>query len=241
MKIYTYYENIDFNHQDRLLDFWKSSWEIHGVDAIVLTQSDVQNHPFYEEFLNRLEQIHIKLTNNNPSKYVLSCWVRWLAYSTQKEEKFYVSDYDVINHNFKPMEPEDVLCLLDGNCPCIASGTPSQFYQLLKDIINFSENHFDILKAEYDQLYYIIPNGERRLLPYHDQTFFQICKKINPNLVKMSRNRQTFLGTPLASNFWEKQVVHYGYSSCIKYCEQNNIKYQKHESKTIVIEKYLKL
>jgi hypothetical protein len=52
MKVYTYYEDINFKHQNRLLDLWKNSWEKHGFEAIVLTRGNAENHPFYIEFVD---------------------------------------------------------------------------------------------------------------------------------------------------------------------------------------------
>ena len=45
MKVYTFYENIDFinknSNQEELINLWKESWINNGWDPIVLTIDDV--------------------------------------------------------------------------------------------------------------------------------------------------------------------------------------------------------
>ena len=89
----------------------------------------------------------------------MSCWFRWLAYATQAEEKFYVSDYDAININFPITKPNDTIHLMDNDCPFLASGTPKQFENLCKAFVNVSNERIEILKQQAGH--------------YHDQEFFQ--------------------------------------------------------------------
>jgi hypothetical protein len=89
----------------------------------------------------------------------MSCWFRWLAYATQTDEKFYVSDYDAINVNFPITEPSNQLHLMDNACPFLASGTPKQFENLCKAFVEVSNQRIDILKQQADH--------------YHDQEFFE--------------------------------------------------------------------
>ena len=89
----------------------------------------------------------------------MSCWFRWLAYATQNEEKFYVSDYDAINVNFPITEPHDKIQLFDEDCPFLASGTPKQFENLCKAFVEVSNQRIEILKQQANH--------------YHDQEFFQ--------------------------------------------------------------------
>jgi len=197
--VYTYYDNIDFLNQDQLLTLWKKSWEDKGFKPSVLTKAD---EPL--------------------SNYGLACWVRWLAYATQPEEKFYVCDYDVINHNFNPIEPDNKLHLMDGNCPCIASGTPSQFEALCKTIISFTENNLEKVKEIYK---------ERKFVHFHDQEFFIIyCILCKQPEFKQTRDRKLFLGVP-SSNHDEikKQIIHYSHADCHKYCSSNSIEYESQE------------
>ena len=51
MKIYTYYQDVGFNNSAELdlIKIWKQSWSNQGYEPVVLTQSNVENHYFYNE------------------------------------------------------------------------------------------------------------------------------------------------------------------------------------------------
>ena len=61
MKIYTYYEDINFKVQNPLVDIWQKSWENQGFEAIVLGRADAEKHDFYGEFVSRLEKLHLDI------------------------------------------------------------------------------------------------------------------------------------------------------------------------------------
>jgi hypothetical protein len=121
----------------------------------------------------------------------MSCWFRWLAYATQADEKFYVSDYDAINVNFPIAEPKDKLHLMDYDCPFLASGTPIQFENLCKAFVEVSNERIEILKEQANH--------------YHDQEFFQynFMPNFNPSAnqlrsdhnILMTRDRLKFGGS----------------------------------------------
>lgn len=230
MKVYTYYEDINLKHQNRLIDLWKNSWEKHGFEAIILNRVDAEKHPFCKEFIQILGYLHQLITMKPLSKYGLSCWLRWLAYAAQSEEKFYVSDYDVINHNFEPVEPEDVLHLMDEDCPCIASGTPSQFNQLCNMFVKVPEDNLE---------YFIKTYYESKFVHYHDQEFFTTYLKQNKDSIKATRRRELFLGIPGQAEFWKKQLVHYGHNLCNRLCVENGIEFNE-EERCNIVEKYIK-
>jgi len=163
MKIYTYYQNM--NHSDQndaiqneLIDLWKISWSRHGYEPIVLNLEDAKKHSYFETLNTEMRRIFKEITNNEISDYGMSCWFRWLAYATQTEEKFYVSDYDAINVNFPITEPNDKLHFMDSACPFLASGTPKQFENLCKAFVEVSNERLEILKNQANH--------------YHDQNFF---------------------------------------------------------------------
>lgn len=161
MKIYTYYQDIDFSAQQELIDFWKLSWSRHGYEPIVLNLEDAKKHPYYETLNSEMRRIFKEITNKEIAEYGMSCWFRWLAYATQTEEKFYVSDYDAINVNFPITEPSDKLHLMDNACPFLASGTPIQFENLCKAFVEISNQRIEILKSKSTSMVW-----------YHDQEFF---------------------------------------------------------------------
>ena len=159
MKIYTYYQDINHSSQNELIDLWKISWSNHGYEPIVLNLDDAKKHSYFETFNSEMRKIFKEITNKEINDYGMSCWFRWLAYATQTDEKFYVSDYDAINVNFPIKEPNDKLHLLDYDCPFLASGTPKQFENLCKAFVEVSNERIEILKQQADH--------------YHDQEFFQ--------------------------------------------------------------------
>lgn len=224
MKIYTYYENINFKNQYELIYFWGKSWKDNGFEPLVLTEKDAQKSDFYGEFVEKISKLHEEIAGKPLSKYGLSCWLRWLAYSTRTEEKFFVSDYDVINHSFSPIEPENTLHLIDDCCPCIASGTPSQFLNLCKKFINITEQNKEMFIEEYKY---------RNFGHFHDQNFFVMyfhnSKESNKDRdkdkdIKLSRDRN-FISCPQHDNFWEKPLVHYSHRGCTLFCEKNSVKF----------------
>jgi len=158
MKIYTYYQNIDFSAQQELIDLWKLSWSRQGYEPIVLNLQDAKRHPYFDTLNTEMCRIFNEITGKQITDYGMSCWFRWLAYATQADEKFYVSDYDAINVNFPITEPKDKLHLMDFACPFLASGTPKQFENLCKKFVEVSNQRIEILKQQTNR--------------YHDQEFF---------------------------------------------------------------------
>lgn len=158
MKIYTYYQNINHSSQNELIYLWKISWSRHGFDPVVLNLEDAKKHPYFETLNREMRRIFKEITGKEIGEYGMSCWFRWLAYATQTDEKFYVSDYDAINVNFPITEPSDKLHLIDDCCPFFASGTPKQFENLCKAFVEVSNQRLEILKQQAKH--------------YHDQEFF---------------------------------------------------------------------
>ena len=159
MKIYTYYEDINFHKQNELLELWKLSWARHGYEPIVLGLDDAKKHPYFETLNIEMRRIFKEITGRQIDEYGMSCWFRWLAYASQSDEKFYVSDYDAINVNFPIAEPSNKLHLMDAACPFLASGTPVQFEALCKAFVEVSSERIETLKRQANH--------------YHDQEFFQ--------------------------------------------------------------------
>jgi hypothetical protein len=187
MKIYTYYEDINVPRQTEILELWKYSWEKYGFDAIVLSEIDAQKNVLYNKFIEKMREIHLNIINQPISNYGMSCYKRWLAYATQNEEKFYFSDYDIINNGFLPEQPIDKLHLMDECCPCFGSGRPSQIQVLCETMLDMSLENIDKLI-------------NKKITPcYHDQEFFVYNKSklMETNWCYFSRERPKFC------NFYE--------------------------------------
>jgi len=187
VKIYTYYHNLAESDdlEQQLIELWRVSWSRQGYTPIVLSLTDAQQHPYFETLSTEMPRFFNQITNRTIAPYGMHCWYRWLAYATQPgDEKFYVSDYDVINVKFPVTEPSDKLHLMDNACPCFASGTSRQFANICNAFVDVSNERLDILKVRADH--------------YHDQEFFKFnCRDDNAmkdryNLL-MTRDR-TFLG-----------------------------------------------
>lgn len=181
MKIYTYHDDLGRSHELELIELWKKSWSNHGYDPICLNRSHAESHPFFQQFDTQLRKVCYDIIGAPISDYGMSCWHRWLAYATQPNEKFYVSDYDAINVNFPITEPRDKLHLMDFACPFFASGTPIQFENLCKTFVEVSEKRIEALKSQANY--------------YHDQEFFQYNFMPNNKNYENYRNQYSILMT----------------------------------------------
>lgn len=233
-KIYTYHQEVSDSRErlyKEMIKAWKKSWKQKGFEPIVLGLKDAKRHPYYEEFEKRIRSAAKKVQEKPTSIYGISCWLRWLAYATQKDEYFYVSDYDVLNNNFSvDTEFEKELHLMGGCCPFFASGKPQQFYNLCKLFVELTLKRSEEIIAIKNQWNEKISNGGLSFRHYHDQEFFvlNLQNKSNSNAerikkdndIKITKNLNVankFLG------FHEKnaQVVHFsGY--CLDQLAKNH-------------------
>lgn len=182
MKIYTYYQDINFSAQQELIDLWKISWSRQGYEPIVLNLEDAKKHPYFETLNSEMRRIFKEITSKEINNYGMSCWFRWLAYATQEEKNFYVSDYDAINVNFQLKDPSSKLHFMDQCVPFLASGKPSQFETLCRAFVEVSNERVEILKEQANH--------------YHDQEFlkYNFTPKYN-NLYKQLINKYNILMT----------------------------------------------
>jgi len=170
-KIYTYYSDIGFDGQEDMISLWKTSWEKNGFEAIVLTEDDAKKSPYYSEFLEELQKINLNICGRDITEYGLACYLRWLAYSTQdNDNKFLVSDYDVINNGYllTQFNKYPKLTFFSNVCPCFALGSPSQFFDFCKKIIELSKIEESRIIREYT---------EGKCVHYNDQEFLSINKE----------------------------------------------------------------
>jgi hypothetical protein len=167
MNIYTYYEDIGFNNQNRLLELWRLSWEKQGFNPVVLDKSHVMKNPYYSVFVDSLDKINNELFGQDMNQYCQSCFLRWMAYTAVSDGSMLVSDYDIINGGVAKSElnnySDKQINFLTGRCPAIAIGTPQQFSDLCYMFIDMSTANIDTLKEE-----------SKSLPAYHDQHFFSI-------------------------------------------------------------------
>lgn len=94
--------------QQKLIAIWKHSWEKYGWKATVLTDRDVHTHPRFAFFD---EHFRAKPTEYGV-EYTTACFIRWLAaahYAAPRTGQVMLTDYDVINHGFVPIESTEEL------------------------------------------------------------------------------------------------------------------------------------
>ena len=218
MKVYTYYENINFKLQNELVSLWKESWERKGFQAVVLNESHAKQHPYYKEFDSKLDEVVGLVAGKRLSAHGKSCYMRWLAYASQVNEKCFVGDYDVINNNFIPFEPEDTLCFYDKFCPCFSSGTPNQFYSLCRSFIDISLSRLEQIKETFKKL---------NLRNYHDQDFMvcNCCQRCNTEAEKLNhqcnfnfKSNKTTVKLPMENSIYENSIrlVHFSHNGVCK-------------------------
>jgi hypothetical protein len=178
MKIYTFFQNLNFKQQYKLIEIWKKSWEANGFEPVVLFIEDAKRSTYYKEFLEKISSLTLKITGRELNQYGLSCYLRWLAYSAVADSDYFlVSDYDIINKNFKPaqiIEETNKLSFMDGLCPCIAYGKKEQFSNFSEDIIYLSSLNIESIKYDFIK---------RNLKYFHDQNFLVLNE---PELRKSS-------------------------------------------------------
>jgi hypothetical protein len=134
MKIYTYYENVNFNKQLELIDVWKESWRMAGFEPVVLNRGDAKKCPLYQEYYDFVQEIHMEVSNRRipENDYWLAAQLEIAAFTTIDEASF-ISDYDVINNGFRPPEDlSDILHWRDAACSCFASGSGNSFLEYIK-------------------------------------------------------------------------------------------------------------
>ena len=176
MKIYTFYEKI-FNNQEQLIDLWKKNWSEKGFEPIVLSVKDSEKSPLFKEFSTKINSIHKYVTGADISRYGLACYYRWIAYSTQNsKEAFLVSDYDIINKNFKIEDCEykdGKISFLNRFCPCLAVGKVNDYKSFISDILSISQKHMSQIKKEFNS---------SKFIQYHDQEFLSLnSNRLNYN------------------------------------------------------------
>lgn len=219
MKIYTYYEDIEFKQQNELLELWESSWKRNRFEPIILGIEHAARHPYYAEFCEHMRYIYNRITDKELSRYGLSCFTRWLAYATQTksydslapqdDEYFFVSDYDVINRRWYITDPVPKnMHLYDSACPCFVSGTAKQFESLCYTFYELTMERIDHL-IQYDH--------------YHDQEFFQYnfiekynseCKKVcDLYNIQLTRDHARHVAPYLLESTHQPKAFHVSHSN----------------------------
>ena len=208
MNVYTYYENINFEGQNELIEVWKKSWEAKGFNAIVLGRKDAETHPFYKEFCDKLKKVHLQIMGEELKDYGLSCYLRWLAYANTIKEASYVCDYDVINIKLEvPDQLSEDLHLYDNCCPCFASAGPRQFLRFCFDIVKISQKNAARLKGKVQSWYHdqeVIQHNEKELKSFSHMNIDG--REPNDRLVQLYKHQDDFVMN-------HSKVLHFAHAS----------------------------
>lgn len=226
MKIYTYFDDIEFKNQEELIDLWKHSWKKQGFDAQALSLDNAKAHPYFDEYNQRLRKVHEQIMDKEISDYGMSCYYRWLAYASLKDSsEFYVSDYDVININYKPMKPNKGLNLMVDLCPCFASGNSEDFLNFCKFFVIVSEKRKKVLRGNI-----LLATGKPSP-SYHDQDLLiNNLNQNNPTTKKwieslnlnISRNHEQ-VGKDFSLEGENSNAIHFSRNSISKSQDKINI------------------
>ena len=98
------------------------------------------------------------------SEYGQWCYLWWWAYSEQTDsDAFYVSDYDVMNNDFRGKKINaNKLNFFNGPCPCASAGTALQYLEFCKDIVCISNENINQVQDSF---------RTELCSHYHDQEF----------------------------------------------------------------------
>jgi hypothetical protein len=189
MNIYTYYEDLQFHGQPKVIDIWTTSWEKLGFNPIVLNEKDAQKSTLYDKYSR-----HIKtFPSVNASGFDYHCFMRYLAISAiAYDETILSTEPDVINYGLEPksvldMKQKDIIQY--SVVPALHIGNNYGFTNFCEQIINHKVN---------DKDNYL---GQPHL---SDQDFianYSAIERIYPN---------PYVAEVFEEGYLEKPVVHFG-------------------------------
>lgn len=130
--IYTYFSPVDaINQQSQreVIDLWRNSWSAKGWNPIILSEQHAKGHKLYNEFVKHID----KFPTVNPKQYERACWMRWLALDVVGGGT--MSDYDVMNFTWEPLEPAWFAIHEPENVPCLVQASPQMAKSVIRHIL----------------------------------------------------------------------------------------------------------
>jgi hypothetical protein len=139
--IYTYFEHMEQSElvtgmsredHEALLDLWKTTWAKYGWDPVILTNENVERHPDYFHFHQRLQRLHL-------DSFGEVLFHRWFAMVSVGGGWF--ADYDVFpikasnDDNFGLALPS-VMTVFDIIAPTLAAGEMEHWNMTLNHLLN---------------------------------------------------------------------------------------------------------
>lgn len=189
MKVYTYYENINFEYQNKVLEIWQKSWSKNGFDPVILNENDAKKSNLYEEYSNKIKQF----PSVNSQGFDYHCFMRYLAVTCVEQDNLIIStEPDVINYFLVPDDihqmKKDYLTQYS-IVPTLHLGSKNDYIDFCKNIISHE------LKKEDNYF------GKPHL---SDQDFiarYNAIQRFYPN---------NYIAEVFEDGYLEKPVVHFG-------------------------------
>jgi hypothetical protein len=183
MRIYTYYEDINFKFQNQLIELWQRSWHKQGFTPIILHREDAKKSPLYQEYYDFVQSVHESSVGQTltEKEYCLAAQLEIVAFHTIKTPA-YISDYDMINNGFEIGEQlESMVHWRNDACSCFASGDTLGWYKYIKFLMQNKRCIVDWCKKTHQ-------NSSR--IYFHDQDFLVAIRQkgMDENIYKMYRD-----------------------------------------------------
>ena len=190
MRVYTYYENINFTHQSKVIEMWINSWAKHNFHPIVLNENDARKSHLYESYSLKIRSF----PSVNAPGFDYHCFMRYLAVlaSCSSDDIIISTEPDVMNYN---LYPEDVKQMKKINM-IQYSVVPALHVGDKEGYVNFCNKLLDHNMSDHDNFM-----GRPHL---SDQDFiarYGIIERIYPN---------NYVAEVFEDGYLEKPVVHFG-------------------------------
>lgn len=210
---------MDDESDNMLLETWKEKWTAVGWDARILTLEHSKQHPRYEEYLDRLQDVPMngKSGKGLNRRYNELCFLRWLAMASAGGG--WMSDYDIFPlvssaqaNEANPLDlPENgdftVYSVVPGSngagIPCMMSGRAEEWsrmaFRILENGIGHArdEKHWTDMFALMDLRY----SGD--VYKWHDDV-------VDGRLALIGREWQNSDCAIIASN---KRAIHFSHDA----------------------------
>lgn len=207
--VYSFYEPISgWAHDKKLVDLWISNWKDRGFEPIILSKSDAESHPYYEEFVENIFKMFQEFSGRsllraNPwAYYIFHNYIRFLAYAHQLPDKEpnLVMDYDVYNLDYHEHQLNgESLTFLCNLCPCLVSGTGEQFFKYCEWMANGPARYIAQLKEA---------NRIKKYTAFHEMAMLTLMCEIGkqPQEINITRRKVILKTAPGETQAFHKLV-----------------------------------
>ena len=152
----TYFEAEDVTEDERqtTIRIWEANWRKRGWSTKVLTPANAAQHPRFREFLERCVNA---TPPENPAKYGVERWIRWLAFAL--DGGGLLVDFDVLNRAYPQANipnGTDIVILARESRPCAVLATKEGAERLVNDILAHKPPYTD----HFSYMYFFMQGGK---------------------------------------------------------------------------------